>query len=147
IVNRVWHHHFGKGIVRTTSDFGVRGDVPSHPELLEYLAQDFVENGWNLKSLHRQILTSAVWQQASTRDAVDERGLELDPGNDLLWRMTPQRLEAEVIRDAMLAISDTLNLEAGGPGFKPSIAPEANLARNIKGAAYPRDAKDDGTTR
>ncbi len=147
IVNRVWHHHFGKGIVRTTSDFGVRGDVPSHPELLEYLAQDFVEHGWNLKSLHRQILTSAVWQQASTRDAIDERGLELDPGNDLLWRMTPQRLEAEVIRDAMLAISDTLNLEAGGPGFKPYIAPEANLARNIKGAAYPRDAKDDGTTR
>lgn len=146
-VNRVWHHHFGKGIVRTTSDFGVRGDTPSHPELLEYLVHDFVQSGWNIKSLHRKILTSAVWQQASTRDAIDERGLELDPGNHLLWRMMPQRLEAEVIRDAMLAISDTLNLEAGGPGYKPYIAPEANLARNIKGAAYPRDAKDDGTTR
>ena len=147
LVNRVWHHHFGQGIVRTTSDFGVRGDAPSHPQLLNYLAHEFVQNGWNIKSLHRKILTSAVWQQASTLDAIDERGLELDPANDLLWRMTPQRLDAEVIRDSMLAVSKNLNLQAGGPGFKPYIAPEANLARNIKGTAYPREAKDDATTR
>ncbi|MCS7467916.1 PSD1 and planctomycete cytochrome C domain-containing protein [Stieleria sp. ICT_E10.1] len=147
IVNRVWHHHFGEGLVRTTGDFGVRGDAPSHPQLLEFLANEFVEHGWSLKSLHRAILTSAVWQQASTRDAVDRRGSEIDPDNKLLWRRTPQRLEAEVIRDAMLAVSDTLNLEAGGPGFKPYIAPEANLARNIKGEGYPKDAKDDAATR
>lgn len=147
LVNRIWHHHFGQGIVRTTSDFGVRGDAPSHPQLLEYLTDAFVHSGWSIKSLHREILTSAVWQQASTRDALDARGSELDPANDLLWRKTPQRLEAEVIRDAMLAVSKNLNLQAGGPGFKPYIAPEANLARNIKGAAYPRDAKDDATTR
>lgn len=147
IVNRVWHHHFGKGIVGTTSDFGVQGDAPSHPQLLEYLTNEFINSGWNLKSLHRTILTSAVWQQAGTRGALDERGSEIDPANNLLWRMTPQRLEAEVLRDAMLAVSDTLNLQAGGPGFRPYIAPEANLARNIKGESYPKDAKDDATTR
>ena len=146
-VNRVWHHHFGKGLVRTTSDFGVRGDTPSHPLLLEYLANEFVKSGWQIKPLHRKILTSAVWRQASTRDASDERGPTIDPANKLLWRMTPQRLEVEVMRDTMLAVSNTLNLEAGGPGFKPYIAPEANLARNIKGEGYPKDAKDDAATR
>lgn len=147
IVNRVWHHHFGKGLVQTTGDFGVNGDAPSHPELLEYLTNAFVESGWSLKTLHREILGSAVWQQASTRDATDERGLEIDLGNELLWKMNPQRLEAEVMRDAMLAVSDTLNLQAGGPGYKPYIAPEANLARNIQGEGYPKNAPDDATTR
>ncbi|MCO8122921.1 PSD1 and planctomycete cytochrome C domain-containing protein [Stieleria sp. TO1_6] len=147
IVNRVWDHHFGKGIVQTTSDFGVSGDAPSHPQLLEYLTNEFVGSGWDIKSLHRTILTSAVWQQASTQDAADERGSEIDPANNLLWRMTPQRLEAEAMRDAMLAVSDTLNLQAGGPGFKPYIAPEANLARNIQGEGYPKDAKDDAANR
>ena len=147
IVNRVWHHHFGKGIVGTTSDFGVQGDRPSHPELLEYLTKEFVDSGWNIKLLHQKILTSAVWQQASTRGAADERGLEIGPANHLLWRMAPQRLEAEVMRDAVLAVSETLNLQAGGPGFKPYIPPEANLARNIKGEGYPKDAKDDATNR
>jgi mono/diheme cytochrome c family protein len=147
IVNRVWHHHFGNGIVGTTSDFGVQGDSPSHPQLLEHLTHDFVDKGWKIKSLHRKILTSAVWRQASTRGAADEKGDKLDPGNQLLWRMTPQRLEAEAIRDAMLAVSETLNLQAGGPGFKPYISPEANLARNIKGEGYPKNAKDDASNR
>ncbi len=147
IVNRIWHHHFGKGLVRTTSDFGVRGDAPSHPRLLEYLTSEFVESGWKIKSLHKKILTSRVWQQASTRNATDKRGSEIDPNNNLLWRRTPQRLEVEVMRDAMLAVSETLNLKAGGPGFKPYISPEANLARNIKGKGYPKNAKDDATTR
>lgn len=147
LVNRVWDHHFGKGLVGTTSDFGVRGDTPSHPQLLEYLTNEFVNGGWKIKSLHRMILTSAVWQQASTRGAADERSSEIDPANSLLSRMTPQRLEVEAMRDAMLAVSQTLNLEAGGPGFKPYIAPEANLARNIKGEGYPKDAKDDAANR
>jgi hypothetical protein len=88
-----------------------------------------------------------VWQQASTREASDARGLDVDLGNELLWKMNPQRLEVEVLRDAMLAVSDTLNLQAGGPGYKPYIAPEANLARNIQGEGYPKDAPDDATTR
>ena len=147
MVNRIWHHHFGKGLVGTTSDFGVQGDAPSHPQLLEYLTTEFVKSGWNIKSLHRKILTSAVWQQASTQGAMDKQGSKIDSANHLLWRMTPQRLEAEAMRDAMLAVSETLNLQAGGPGFKPYIAPEANLARNIKGEGYPKNAKDDATTR
>lgn len=147
IVNRLWHHHFGQGLVRTTSDFGLQGDKPSHPDLLEYLSQELVASGWRIKSLQRAILNSSAWQQTSTKDGLDPRGYEIDPSNSLLWRMTPRRLEAEVIRDAMLAASNTLNLQAGGPGFKPYIAPEANLARNIKGEAYPKDVKDDEATR
>ena len=146
-VNRVWQHHFGQGLVRTPSDFGVRGEAPTHPELLEYLTNYFVANGWQLKPLHRLILNSATWQQASTRGLSDQRGAEVDTQNELLWKMLPQRLEAEILRDAMLSISGTLNLKAGGPGFKPYIPPEANLARNIKGGGYPKDAKDDASTR
>jgi Protein of unknown function (DUF1553) len=107
----------------------------------------FVENGWNIKWLHREILTSAVWQQASTQGGLEQRGAEIDPANDLLWRRTPHRMEVEIMRDAMLAISETLNLEAGGPGFKPYIAPEANQARNIKGEGYPKNAQDNASTR
>lgn len=146
-VNRVWHHHFGRGLVKTTSDFGVRGDAPTHPDLLEHLTAEFVAGGWQTKSLHRKILCSSVWQQSSTRGSFDDRAAELDPQNELLWKMTPQRLEVEAMRDAMLAVSDRLNLQAGGPGFKPYIAPEANLARNIKGTSYPKDAKDDASNR
>lgn len=147
IVNRVWQHHFGEGLVRTASDFGVRGDLPTHPQLLEYLAHDFVQHGWKLKRLHRMILNSAVWQQGGGTAEANLAGSERDPQNRLLWKMTPQRLEAEALRDAMLAVSGTLNLETGGPGFKPYIQPEANLARNIQGGAYPKDAKDDASTR
>ena len=144
IVNRVWQQHFGHGLVRTASDFGVRGDPPTHPELLEFLAHDLVQNGWKLKRLHRMIVTSAVWRQSAT---VNERANKVDLQNRLLWKMPPRRLEAEALRDAMLSASDTLNLEAGGPGFKPYIQPEANLARNIQGGAYPKDAKDNQATR
>lgn len=147
MVNRIWHHHFGKGIVATTGDFGVQGDRPTHPELLEHLTNEFVASGWDIKALHRKILSSAVWQQSSSPTGADPRGREVDPGNQLLWRRDPVRLEVEVMRDTMLAVSQTLNLEAGGPGFKPYIAPEANLARNLQGERYPQDAKDDESTR
>lgn len=147
MVNRVWQHHFGEGLVRTPSDFGVRGDLPTHPELLEYLAYDFVQHGWKIKRLHRMILNSAVWQQGGGTAEANLAGSKADPQNRLLWKMTPQRLEAEALRDAMLAVSGTLNLEQGGPGFKPYIQPEANLARNIQGGAYPKNAKDDEATR
>ncbi len=146
IINRVWQHHFGHGLVRTPSDFGVRGEAPTHPELLEYLVSDFVKHGWKLKRLHRMILASAVWQQGSV-NASTTLAAKVDPQNRLLWKRTPQRLEAEALRDAMLAASGTLNLKAGGPGFKPYIQPEANLARNIQGEVYPKDAKDDASTR
>lgn len=115
IVNRVWHHHFGRGIVATTNDFGTTGDPPSHPELLDWLAHEFMANGWSLKWLHRTILSSATWRQTSNTQ--DERAQTLDPDNRWLWRQNPRRLEAEAIRDAMLAVSGTLSKERGGPGF------------------------------
>ncbi len=153
IVNRIWQHHFGQGLVESESDFGIRSEPPSHPDLLEFLAADLVANGWNLKRMHRLILNSAVWQQTSREvsdpgmSPTDEVRRQLDPDNRWLWRMSPQRLEAEAIRDAMLSISGTLNFEAFGPGFKPYIPPEANSARNIQGDDYPEDALDDTTTR
>ena len=114
IVNRVWMHHFGSGLVRTPSDFGFRGDPPTHPELLDYLAVKFVESGWSLKKLHRLIMTSAAYRQAS---ADNEAARKIDPENQLLWRMNRRRLEIESLRDSMLAAAGRLDLAAGGVPF------------------------------
>ena len=142
IVNRVWQHHFGSGMVRTIGDFGVRSESPSHPELLEWLAQDLVQHGWKLKRLHRLIVNSAAYQQASA----GIESVNADPDNRWLWKMNPTRLEAEILRDSMLAVSDTLNQEAFGPGFKPPIAAEAMLARNLKDS-YPANVPDSPAVR
>jgi hypothetical protein len=111
IVNRVWMHHFGKGLVATPSDFGARGAAPTHPELLDFLASTFMEEGWSLKKLHRRILLSNAWQQAS-----DDRpdGNKADPENRLIWKMNRQRLEFEPMRDALLAVAGRLDVTAGG---------------------------------
>jgi len=122
MVNRVWHHHFGRGLVRTTTDFGRVGSVPSHPELLDWLAADFMRNGWSVKALHRRILTSATWKQSSATTSPE--ALAKDPGNELLWRQNLRRLDAESLRDSLLAISGELNLAAGGRGFFPSLSGE-----------------------
>jgi mono/diheme cytochrome c family protein len=143
MVNRVWQHHFGEGLVRTVSDFGVRGEKPTHPELLEYLCHEFVSNGWHLKALHRVVLTSAVYTQS---DAYQPSAEAVDPDNRLLWRRRPQRVESEILRDTILAVSGTLNGQQFGPAFKPPIAPEAMQARNTKDP-YPKDAKDTPATR
>ncbi len=139
IVNRVWQHHFGYGLSRTESDFGVRGEQPSHPELLDWLAADFVAHGWKLKRLHRMILTSSAYQQGGAFDAAKAK---TDSENRLLWRMTPRRQEAEALRDAILEVSGTLNLEAYGPAFKAPIAAEAMVARNLQGEPYPKNIPD-----
>jgi len=117
IVNRVWRWHFGQGIVPSTDNFGLLGGRPSHPELLDWLARTFIESGWSIKDLHRLLMKSKAYQQASnvsfsTADQADPR--VVDPENRLLWRANIERLEAEEIRDAMLAISGWLNLEIGG---------------------------------
>jgi hypothetical protein len=112
MVNRVWAGHFGSGIVRTLSNFGELGDRPSHPELLDFLAAQFMNSGWSLKQLHRQIMMSATYQQSSSGDAAN---LESDPENRLLWRMNRRRLEVEPWRDAVLSVSGQLNAEVGGP--------------------------------
>ncbi len=138
IVNRIWQHHFGEGLVRTPNDFGVRGERPTHPELLEWLASDLVGNGWRLKRLHRTILLSATYRQGGHFDPEKAR---LDPDNRLVWRMRPQRLEAESLRDSMLAVAGTLNPQMHGPAFKAPIPADAMVARNLKNP-YPADIPD-----
>ena len=143
IVNRVWQHHFGQGLVRTVNDFGARCDPPTHPELLEWLTSEFVKGGWKLKPLHRLIMTSSVYLQATAFDAAKAK---VDPDNRLLWRRRPQRIESEILRDAILAVSGTLNPQMFGPAFKAPVAPEAIQARNMKDP-YPGDLKDTAATR
>ena len=115
IVNRLWHYHFGTGLVETPNDFGFNGGRPSHPELLDWLAAELIEHNWSIKSLHRLIITSATYRQAS---AFDEKAARLDADNRLLWRRSPLRLEAEAVRDAALSIAGQLNERMGGPGFQ-----------------------------
>jgi hypothetical protein len=122
LVNRLWQHHFGRALVPTASDFGVRGERPSHPELLDWLATEFTTNGWSLKRLHKLMLASATYQQ-STRPA--PAALEKDPDNQLFSRMNRLRLEGEVIRDSLLAISGSLNPRMGGPSVFPPLPAEA----------------------
>ena len=115
IVNRVWHHHFGRGLVATPNDFGVNGERPTHPELLEWLASEFMAQGGSLKKLHRLILLSATYQQSSEASLA----ADADPDHRFLSRFPLRRLEAEAVRDAMLSVSGQLNPQAGGPGFRP----------------------------
>jgi hypothetical protein len=122
IVNRLWQHHFGRGIVATPSDFGVRGETPSHPELLDWLATELIAQGWRLKPLHRLLVTSAAYRQSSR--VVTGRQTADDPDNTLLSHMNRRRLEAESLRDAMLAVSGELNHKAGGPGVLVPIEKE-----------------------
>ncbi len=115
IVNRIWHYHFGRGLVDTPNDFGRMGSTPTHPELLDWLALEFRERGESIKHLHRLILRSAVYQQSSRHDPAYAK---IDTDNRYLWRMNRQRLDAESIRDAVLSISGKLDLRPGGPGFE-----------------------------
>ncbi|MBC7966741.1 MAG: DUF1553 domain-containing protein, partial [Fuerstia sp.] len=125
MANRVWHLHFGQGLVSTPNDFGVSGARPSHPELLDWLAVKFIDSGWSLKALHRLIMNSSTYRQSS---AFNESAMAIDADNQWLWRYTPRRLEAEAVRDAMLAVSGQINLQMGGPGFRPFTMTEFNAA-------------------
>ncbi len=118
LANRIWQHHFGRGLVGTASNFGPKGDTPSHPELLEYLARRLVAEGGRWKPLHREMVLSAVYRQASKGRADFQ---ERDPDNRWLWRMTPRRLEAECVRDGVLFAAGNLDLREGGTGIKPRI--------------------------
>ena len=114
MVNRIWQHHFGRGIVDTASDFGLNGVRPTHPELLDWLAIEFIRSGWSIKHMHRILLNSATYQQAHQ---IRADAAEADADNRLLWRFASRRIEAEVIRDSMLLVTGELNLQMGGPGF------------------------------
>jgi hypothetical protein len=118
MVNRLWQHHFGRGIVPTSSDFGAAGERPTHPELLDWLATEFIRRGWSIKQMQRLIVTSAAYRQSAEFSAMTAR---VDPDNTLLWRFRRQRLTGEGIRDAMLSVSGALNLEMGGPGVMAEL--------------------------
>jgi hypothetical protein len=128
-VNRLWQHHFGRGLVATPNDFGVSGAAPTHPELLEWLASDLVTHGWTLKRLHRQMLLSSVYRQSNDWD---EQRATLDRENQLLWRRTPQRLEGEAIRDSLLAVSGQLDPRMYGPGTLDQDMPRRSIYFFVK---------------
>ena len=137
IVNRIWLAHFGQGLVNSPSNFGQLGSRPSHPELLDDLAGRFIENGWSLKWLHREIVLSATYRQASTHHAEHHK---IDPDNRWLWRMNRKRLEVEAWRDAMLQAAGKLDLTLGGPSV--SLANSGNQRRTIYGTIHRRDIAD-----
>ena len=125
-VNRVWLHHFGKGIVGTPSNFGALGERPTHPELLDYLADRFVQSGWSIKALHRMILLSATYRMSSSASPA---GMRKDPDNRLLWRMNRMRLDIEAWRDALLAVSGQLDAATGGPTL--DLGAQQNRRRTV----------------
>jgi hypothetical protein len=124
LVNRVWQHQFGQGIVRTPSNFGKLGQPPSHPQLLDWLADRFLRDGWSIKRLHRRILLSAAYQQSSV---VDPQSFQRDPDNRWLGRMSPRRLEAEAVRDSMLFVAAQLDRTPGGPATGDLDRPRRSL--------------------
>jgi len=139
IVNRAWQWHFGDGLVRTPNDFGVRGERPTHPELLDWLAMDFVEHGWSLKHLHRVIMESAAYQMAATADPAV---LERDPDNRLLTRYQPHRLEAEMIWDSIRSVAGTLDLTLFGLPIAPPLDEQEQLGNYLKWpASTPEEAR------
>jgi hypothetical protein len=138
MVNRIWQHHFGEGLVRTVSNFGRMGEAPSHPELLDHLAATFVENGWSMKKLHREILLSETYQRSAEQNAKNQA---IDPDNRLLWRANRQRLDAEAMRDTLLHVSGELDT---APGEKPvALEKDDNRKRSVYGFISRR--KLDGT--
>jgi len=121
MVNRLWQQHFGVGIVSTTSNFGRQGEPPSNPELLDWLAVEFLEHGWSMKSMHRLMVLSNTYQMSSEHNAENAR---VDSENKHLWRANPRRLDAEALRDSVLSVSGKLNLQVGGPPVFPEISEE-----------------------
>jgi hypothetical protein len=124
MVNRIWQHHFGEGLVRTPNDFGQRGERPTHPELLDYLATRFIESGWSVKAMHRLVMLSSVYQQSS-RAVADQ--LARDPENRLFGRMNRRSLEAEAVRDSLLAVAGRLDFKRGGPAYADPTVPRRTL--------------------
>jgi hypothetical protein len=141
MANRIWQHHFGEGIVRTPSNFGKTGEAPTHPALLEWLSSEFVASNWSIKTMHRMMMNSNAYRMASDDVAA---GVKADPENRLLWRMSRPRLEGEIIRDAMLAVSGKLDSKSGGPGVHPYIDP--SLWQGSSGRSWPGKNDDDPST-
>jgi hypothetical protein len=144
MMNRLWQFHFGRGIVPTPNDFGNLGEPPTHPELLDWLAGEFVRNGWKLKPMHKLIMLSNAYRMSS---AAAPDGLEKDPGNRLFWRFNMRRLAAEEVRDSILAVSGSLSLKAGGPGVYPPIPREVLAGQSRPGDGWGNSPPDEASRR
>ena len=136
IVNRLWHHHFGRGLTPTINDFGIQGDRPSHPELLEWLAGELIRSGWSLRHIHMLIVSSTTYQQEAATNAPR---LKVDPTNRLYWRFSPRRLEAEIVRDSILAVSGRLDPTPFGPGTMDPTHRRRSVYFFLKRSALPAD--------
>jgi len=144
MANRIWQYHFGRGIVRSSNNFGQAGTPPTHPQLLDWLASDFMDGGWQLKRMHKQIMLSAVYRMAS---AADPAGLEQDPENDLFWRFNMRRLAAEEIRDSILAVTGSLNRSQYGPSVYPAIADEVKAGQSRPGHGWEESSSEQQSRR
>jgi mono/diheme cytochrome c family protein len=144
LANRVWQYHFGRGIVRTPSNFGYGGLKPTHPELLDWLAGELVRGGWRLKPLHRMLMLSNTYKMSSAGNAA---ALAKDPENDLMWRFDPRRLQAEEVRDSILAANNSLNLKMGGPSMYPTIPAAVLAGQSRPGEGWGRSSKEEQARR
>jgi hypothetical protein len=144
LANRVWQHHFGRGIVPSANDFGQFGEQPTHPALLDWLASELVDGGWRLKRMHKLIMLSAAYQMSSASDA---KALAADPGNSLFWRFPMRRLTAEEVRDSILAVSGKLNLKSGGPSVYPPIPREVLQGQSMPGNGWGKSPLDEACRR
>ena len=151
MVNRIWQYHFGRGIVGTPNDFGRNGERPTHPELLDWLANRFIEKGWSVKAIHRMILTSNTWRQSADNQKYATAGAKIDPDNRLLWHFSRQRLDAEEVRDTILFLSGRLNMERGGPSVFPPLPEElSDLAKPVPAGGLqwePNEKEEDARRR
>jgi len=144
MANRVWQHHFGRGIVPTPNDFGKFGEKPTHPELLDWLAGEFVTGGWKLKPLHKLVMTSSAYRMSSRADAA---ALKADPANALFWRFNLRRLTAEEVRDSVLAVSGRLSLTMGGPSVYPPIPKEVLAGQSRPGEGWGQSPPEEAARR
>jgi mono/diheme cytochrome c family protein len=144
MVNRIWQHHFGRGIVASSNNFGNIGDRPTHPELLDWLATKFMADGWKLKSMHKLIMLSSTYRMSS---AADQKGLAKDPANKLLWRFDMRRLSAEEIRDSILAANGSLNLKLGGPSYYPLVPKEVLAGQSRPGNGWGNSSEEERARR
>lgn len=144
MVNRLWQHHFGRGLVRSSSNFGSLGNPPTHPELLDWLALRLIDEGWRLKPLHRLIVTSSAYRMSS---AADPHALAQDPENDSLWRFDMRRLGAEEVRDSMLAVSGQLNLKMFGPSVYPTMSQEVLQSQSMPGSGWGNSSPEEQSRR
>ena len=144
MVNRIWLHYFGNGIVRSPNNFGLMGEPPSHPELLDFLASELIRNDWNLKPIHRMILLSSTYRQST---ANNEQASALDPTNALLWRQNVRRLSAEQIRDSVLAVSGQLNHQVFGESMYPTLSAEVLASQSRTGSGWGNSSPADQARR